>query len=63
MLNKLLNLRNNLCFKKIFGSRANEDLLIQFLNDSFDRKQLHKLGVDMQWIQAEAELKEALRAC
>lgn len=39
MLNKLLNPRNDVCFKKIFGSEANKDILIQFLNDIFDRAQ------------------------
>ena len=34
---KFLNPRNDLCFKRIFGSEKNKDILIHFLNDILDR--------------------------
>ncbi len=39
---KFLNPRNDLCFKRIFGSEKNKDILIHFLNDIIDRPALIK---------------------
>ena len=35
MLNKFLDPKNDLAFKRIFGSERNKDILIHFLNDLF----------------------------
>ncbi|WP_038249399.1 PD-(D/E)XK nuclease family transposase, partial [Wolbachia endosymbiont of Glossina morsitans morsitans] len=32
-LSKFLDPRNDLCFKKIFGTEKNKNILIHFLND------------------------------
>ena len=37
MVSKFLNPRNDLVFKRVFGSEKNKDILIHFLNDIFDR--------------------------
>jgi predicted transposase/invertase (TIGR01784 family) len=37
MLSKFLNPKNDLAFKRIFGSEKNKDILIHFLNDIFAR--------------------------
>jgi predicted transposase/invertase (TIGR01784 family) len=37
MLSKFLNPKNDLAFKRIFGSEKNKDILIHFLNDIFGR--------------------------
>ncbi len=38
MLSKFLDPKNDLAFKRIFGSEKNKDILIHFLNDIFARK-------------------------
>ena len=37
MFTKFLNPKNDLAFKRIFGSEKNKDILIHFLNDIFGR--------------------------
>src|SRR5271155_1493804 len=37
MLVKFLNPKNDLAFKRIFGTERNKDILIHFLNDIFER--------------------------
>jgi predicted transposase/invertase (TIGR01784 family) len=37
MISKFLNPRNDLAFKRIFGTERNKDILIHFLNDIFGR--------------------------
>jgi len=37
MLAKFLNPKNDLAFKRIFGTEKNKDILIHFLNDIFGR--------------------------
>ena len=37
MLTKFLNPKNDLAFKRIFGTEKNKDILIHFLNDIFGR--------------------------
>ena len=46
MLAKFLNPKNDLAFKRIFGSERNKDILIHFLNDifSFFNLALQKYG-------------------
>jgi predicted transposase/invertase (TIGR01784 family) len=37
MISRFLNPKNDLTFKRIFGSEQNKDILIHFLNDMFVR--------------------------
>ena len=48
---KFLNPRNDLAFKKIFGSEKNKDILIHFLNDILERSTPVKDVVFLKTIQ------------
>ena len=37
-ITKYLNPRNDIAFKKIFGTEKNKDILIHFLNDVIERE-------------------------
>jgi hypothetical protein len=38
MLDKFLDPKNDLAFKRVFGSEKNKDILIPFLNDILDHQ-------------------------
>ena len=43
MLDKFLDPKNDLAFKRVFGSEKNKDILIQFLNDILDHQYIGEL--------------------
>ena len=43
MLDKFLDPKNDLAFKRVFGSEKNKDILIQFLNDILDHQYIGEI--------------------
>ena len=43
MLDKFLDPKNDLAFKRVFGSEKNKDILIQFLNDLLDHQYIGEI--------------------
>ena len=42
MLDKFLDPKNDLAFKRVFGSEKNKDILIQFLNDILNHQYIRR---------------------
>lgn len=58
--NKLLDPKNDMAFKKVFGSKKNKDILIPFLNDMLEFKEKKPI-VDVTFLETLQDPKIAVQ--